>query len=277
MNCTRNRLALTCAWSSQRCSSPLAARAARPATGHHRRGQGPRKWDGFVNRFIEDSLKANPFQGVDAGRHEFDGKAPDWSTQGIADEITRLKIRSRGSRGLPGRCAHSGATLRAGLPRRRRHRPEPVLAGHRALSVQEPGFLHRPARPRCVPQPRVRALDKRMAGASSATRAASRSSPRILRANLQTPAGEEPYRTRDRGLGGYAEFYKSDVPKVFASVQDADLAEALAEGNRRRGDGDERPQDVARIGAQERDERFRARRSAVLADAEADRKTSTLH
>jgi hypothetical protein len=51
----------------------------------------PAQWDGFVNRFIEDSLVANPFMAVDAGRHEFDGKAPDWSAQGFADEIARLK------------------------------------------------------------------------------------------------------------------------------------------------------------------------------------------
>ena len=32
----------------------------------------PAQWDGFVHRFVEGSLKANPFQGVDAGRHEED-------------------------------------------------------------------------------------------------------------------------------------------------------------------------------------------------------------
>ncbi len=51
----------------------------------------PAQWQGFVNRFVADSLKANPFLAVDSGRHEYDGMAPDWSAQGLANEVARLK------------------------------------------------------------------------------------------------------------------------------------------------------------------------------------------
>ena len=36
-------------------------------------------WDAFVSRFIEDYLVTHPDVAVRAGRHEFDGKLPDWS------------------------------------------------------------------------------------------------------------------------------------------------------------------------------------------------------
>ncbi len=83
----------------------------------------PAQWQGFVNRFIEDSFKANPFQAVDAGRHEYDGKVPDWSTQGIADEIARLKAARAEAEAFPADRSPRAA-LRAGLPHRRRDQPK---------------------------------------------------------------------------------------------------------------------------------------------------------
>src|SRR5690606_36722023 len=41
---------------------------------------------------------ANPTFAVGSGRHEFDGKLPDWSAGGIAREIARLEVlRQRAS------------------------------------------------------------------------------------------------------------------------------------------------------------------------------------
>ena len=36
-------------------------------------------WPAFVDSFIEARFKADPYFAVQAGRHEFDGKMPDWS------------------------------------------------------------------------------------------------------------------------------------------------------------------------------------------------------
>jgi hypothetical protein len=38
-------------------------------------------WPDFVASFIEARFKADPYFAVQAGRHEFDGKMPDWSRQ----------------------------------------------------------------------------------------------------------------------------------------------------------------------------------------------------
>ena len=43
-------------------------------------------WDAFVSRFIEDYLVTHPDVAVRAGRHEFDGKLPDWSPAALKKE-----------------------------------------------------------------------------------------------------------------------------------------------------------------------------------------------
>src|SRR6266542_4095575 len=51
-----------------------------------------RSWDLYLNGFLEAYFVAHPDFAVRAGRHEFDGKLPDWSAEGLAKEIKRLKI-----------------------------------------------------------------------------------------------------------------------------------------------------------------------------------------
>jgi hypothetical protein len=45
-----------------------------------------------VNHFIEAYFVAHPDFAVDAGRHEFDGKLPDWSPAALSKEAERLRI-----------------------------------------------------------------------------------------------------------------------------------------------------------------------------------------
>ena len=49
------------------------------------------KWDAYVDQFLTDYFTANPTFAVYQGRHEFDGKFPDWSADGLNKEIARLK------------------------------------------------------------------------------------------------------------------------------------------------------------------------------------------
>src|SRR5712664_2714891 len=46
--------------------------------------------DSYVNDFIEAYFVAHPDFAVRAGRHEFDGKLPDWSAAGLKKETRRL-------------------------------------------------------------------------------------------------------------------------------------------------------------------------------------------
>jgi len=47
-------------------------------------------WDQYVAGYLNGYFTAHPDQGVGAGRHEFDGRLPDWSKQGLSAELTRL-------------------------------------------------------------------------------------------------------------------------------------------------------------------------------------------
>ena len=49
------------------------------------------EFDVFVNNFIETTFELEPTFGVYMGRHEFDGKLPDWSKAGIMKYIEFLK------------------------------------------------------------------------------------------------------------------------------------------------------------------------------------------
>src|SRR5690348_13218174 len=48
-------------------------------------------WDAYVEQFLNDYFAANPTFAVVQGKHEYDGKFPDWSEAGLQKEIARLK------------------------------------------------------------------------------------------------------------------------------------------------------------------------------------------
>ncbi len=52
---------------------------------------GSPSWDSYVGAFLESTFAANPDLAVYQGRHEFDGRLPDWSPTGIQKEIARLR------------------------------------------------------------------------------------------------------------------------------------------------------------------------------------------
>src|SRR5262245_33214327 len=48
-------------------------------------------WDTFVQAFMDSYFAAHPDFAVYQGKHELDGKLPDWSGDGIKKEVARLK------------------------------------------------------------------------------------------------------------------------------------------------------------------------------------------
>jgi uncharacterized protein DUF885 len=185
------------------------------------------QWTGFVNRFVEDSLKTNPFLAVDAGRHEYDGQAPDWSSQGIANEVARLKAARTEAEAFP---ADS-------LTPDQRFERDYLVKGviDRQLfwmdTAQDP--FKNPAYyvDRLDPDPYLSReyapLEKRLVGFIGYARAIPQLAADI-RANLRMPMSKSLLERGISGFGGYAEFYKTDVPKVFESVKDADLQKQLS-------------------------------------------------
>jgi hypothetical protein len=64
-------------------SAALIASACRPGA--------QQRWDGFVNEFIDSYLRAEPHFAVNQGRHEFDGRLPDWSESALREHIAWLR------------------------------------------------------------------------------------------------------------------------------------------------------------------------------------------
>lgn len=50
----------------------------------------PPDWDGFVDEVIEGYFGLHPSFAVRQGRHEFDGRMPDWSAAGLQQQLTWL-------------------------------------------------------------------------------------------------------------------------------------------------------------------------------------------
>ena len=68
-------------------AASTAARGAPPLTSDVANA----KWQAHTRTFLDEFFTAHPAFAVVAGRHEFDGKLPDWSPEGLAKEVARMK------------------------------------------------------------------------------------------------------------------------------------------------------------------------------------------
>ena len=207
------------------CTRQPAATVPAPTT--HPQDEAQAAWNRFAAQFIEDMFRAEPFFAVQSGRHEFDGQMSDWSAAGMAKEVDRLK------------AARTQAA---------QFKPDPLTPSQRferddVLSITDGQlfWLERARSPFTNPawyidrlDPEVylsrdyAPLETRLKGYLGYARAIPRLAAEI-RANLHTPLARTVLERGIAGFGGFAEFFRNDVPKVFASVQDAGAQKALAE------------------------------------------------
>jgi uncharacterized protein DUF885 len=198
---------------------PLLALAGACRPSRRPPAAGPGTWDGFVDRFLEAHFAANPGFAVYQGRHEYDGKLPDWSDAGLRREAARL------------RAAHDSAAAwdTTGLdPRRRLQRRYlmAVLEGQLFWLDDAKWPWKNPtwyagdldpnvyiARPYANPTVRARALT---AWARNIPGAA-----REIRANLHTPLPKSYVAIGRIRFGGLVSFLRNDAPKAFSEVKDS--------------------------------------------------------
>jgi hypothetical protein len=186
-------------------------------------------WQDFVGRFIEESFVANPFFAVDAGRHDFDGKAPDWSADGIAREIARLHAARAEAEAFPDEML---------TPEERFERDYllSVIDGElfwldtAQFPFRNPAWYIDQLDPDPYLSREYAPLEQRMAAYTGYARAVVRLAENI-RANLRTPLPKSFIERGIAGFGGFAEFYRTDVPGVFESVRDEKLRAEFAEAN----------------------------------------------
>jgi uncharacterized protein (DUF885 family) len=185
-------------------------------------------WAQFVEQFIEHYLQAHPTFAVSAGRHEFDGRMPDWSRAGIERDIAHLHQQ---------RIAASTYNPALLAPRERFERDYLIARVDRDLfwlekaqaPFRNPQFYFGaidsidPAvyvtRPYASLEKRAEAFIRYAEGIPSVANQ--------IRANLSSPLSATYVSYGVAGFAGLADFYRNDVPTAFVGVDDPALKSQL--------------------------------------------------
>jgi hypothetical protein len=190
-------------------------------------------WDEFVTQTIEDFLAAHPAFAVFQGRHEYDGILPDWSAEGIAREIARLKQTRENA------LAFSEQDLGDAGQYQRDYLLAAIDRSLFWLDKAEwpfvnPAFYFDWMSDSLDPSPYI-ALDyaplqERM---KSYTRFAGNIPTAVeqIRANLRMPMARTRLQYGIDSFGGMADYFSNDVPVVFEGVDDAEMQAAFALAN----------------------------------------------
>ncbi len=187
------------------------------------------EWSAYEKQLIEDYFKAQPFFAVQQGRHEFDGMMPDLSAQGIANEITRLKAARDKT------AAFKDEVLNPD----HRFQRDYVLAqldkdifwlDKARWPFKNPQWYLGNLDPDVYLNREYAPLEKREA----AFIAYEKTLPAVaanIRENLKTPMPKTFVEYGISSFGGFAKFFRDNVPRIFASVKDPALAADLKSAN----------------------------------------------
>ena len=198
-----------------------ACQATRPLSESTAPAAASAAWDAYASDFLESYFVAQPGVAVWAGRHEFDGKLPDWSAAGIKREIQRLHAERDRAASFPNEA----------LDARQRFERDHLMTQidddlfwqeslewpfrsptYYSFTLEPDVYVARPYAP--LPE-RLRAYTRY---ATSIPAAAGQ-----IRANLRTPLPRTYVQIGHIVFGGLANFYEKDVPGIFATVADAQL------------------------------------------------------
>jgi hypothetical protein len=183
-------------------------------------------WDAHVTNYIESWFAANPSAAVYAGRHEFDGRLPDFSAGALDREAARLAAARKAT----------AAFDPAGLDADRRIEREYLLSViDKSLFWQveakwperNPAWYFDAIDPEIYLSKAYAPLETRMRAFIAYANALPRATEQI-RANLRLPLAAPIIDYGARAFAGYADFFGGDAPKVYAEVRDAKLQAELA-------------------------------------------------
>ncbi len=186
-------------------------------------------WQQAVDAYISGWMTHNPVQAANAGKHEFDGKLPDWSAEGLRKQAEWLHAQRD-------KLAGFGDDQLDSVQRFQREYALSVIDGQ-LFWLEESGF------PNANPAWYLGDLSPSMyltrPYAPLATRMAA-----FVRYQQALPAAIAQMRGNLRGrlpdtyidlgantFAGYADFFRDDVAAIFAEVKDPALQEKLRASN----------------------------------------------
>lgn len=182
------------------------------------------EWGAFTKTFTDQYFALNPVDAVGQGKHDFDGRLPDWSEDGLAANIAFLKNAK----------ADALAFDPADLSEAERFERDYLIATidgelfwresadwpHRNPAYYIGGLS--PSTYVTVPyadvETRFRAYTEYLKNVPKAVEQ--------IRANLKTPLPATYVELAIGAFGGYAEYYRGDARKEFSEIDDIDLLAA---------------------------------------------------
>ena len=186
-------------------------------------------WDHFVRSFLDGYFELHPTFASGAGRHEYDGRLPDWSPEGFEREIAWLRAeRARAAEFDPATLDERRAFEREllnvvvdsdlfWLEDAGWHRRNPLFY---AGAIDPNLYLARDYAP----------LARRMRAFVDYARAVPRAAGQV-RAQLLTPMPRTHAELGEMTFAGLAGYLESDVPALFAAVADPGLQAEFQEAN----------------------------------------------
>ena len=190
---------------------------------------GAAAWDDYVTALLESQFEADPPAAVQAGRHDFDGRLPDWSRSGIDNEMRRLRVQRE-------RALRFDAST---LDEARRFERDYVAAHldgdlfwleSARLPFRDPTYYSGALDPNVYVAREYAPLADRLRAYIKYARAVPAAVEHIRR-NLETPLPRSFVQVGRIAFGGLATFYEQDVPAIFAPVADAALQADLRQAN----------------------------------------------
>jgi hypothetical protein len=179
------------------------------------------EWGLFVATFLKGYFPLNPNFAAYQGKHEFDGKLPDWSEAGLQAQAAYLEKTITDAKAFD-------ATKLNDKQKFQRDYLVHVAQGQ-LFYLKDADFPHKNpafyvgaldpniyvARPYATAEKRMKAF---IEYAKNVPAAAAQ-----IKANLKLPLPASYVKYGQAGFGGFPDYYSGDAKKAFASVKDAEL------------------------------------------------------
>jgi len=178
-------------------------------------------WDSFVAEFLEHYFVFEPTSAVAEGRHEFDGKLPDWSESGLNKYTTWLKEE---------RIQANAFSQNELSSKQRFERDYLVMEIRKELFWLEtadephtnPMYYSGSIDPDVYVSRPYASLETRLRAYIAYTHSLPAAIAQ-LEANLDRPLAKTYAEIGKQTIGGLADYFKTDVPAVFAAVNNPEL------------------------------------------------------